>query len=129
MNQPLEDPLTERIIGIAIEVHRELGPGFLESIYEEAMAVAMQAQGLAFERQLALPVIFRGQPVGIHRLDFLVEKAVVLELKAMKAFEDIHTATVRSYLRVSQGRCGLLLNFAATTLQVRRIGPEYRPKA
>lgn len=128
MNQAVDDPLTGRILAAAIEVHRELGPGFLESVYEEAMAIAMTEAGLRFQRQLAVPIRFRGQVVGEHRLDFLVENAVVLELKAVTAFENVHFVIVRSYLHACSSQRGLLVNFAAPTLQVRRIGPEYRPK-
>jgi GxxExxY protein len=120
------DPLTGRIIAAAIMVHRELGPGFLESIYEEAMAVALEEAGLPFARQYPVVVNFRGRVVGNHRLDFLVEASVVLELKAVAGFDDVHFAIVRSYVRATDARCGLLLNFAAPTLQVKRIGPEFR---
>jgi GxxExxY protein len=129
MKEGLSDPLTDRIIGVAIGVHRDLGPGFLESIYEEAMAIAMRDADLRFLRQPAMPVLFRGRTVGEHRLDFLVEDAVVLELKAVKSFEDVHFAIVRSYLRATSKSCGLLMNFAAPTLQVKRIGPDFRPHA
>ena len=123
----MDDPLTERIIGVAIAVHRELGPGYLESMYEEAMAVALREAAIEFKRQYPVPVLFRGRAIGEHRLDFLVEGGVVLELKAAKALEDIHIATVRSYLRATGCPRGLLMNFAAVTLQVKRIGPEFRP--
>ncbi|MBL9186387.1 MAG: GxxExxY protein [Opitutaceae bacterium] len=129
MNQAFDDPLTGKILAAAISVHRELGPGFLESIYEEAMAIALTEAGLRFRRQWVVPLHFHGQAVGEHRLDYLVEESVVLELKAIKAFEDVHFAIVRSYLRASGASRGLLINFSAPTLQVRRIGPEYRPNS
>src|SRR5689334_22117751 len=75
---PDDDALTEKIIGCALQVHRELGPGFLESVYEEAMAIAMEAAGLRFERQAMILVQFHGRPAGQHRLDFLVEDEVVV---------------------------------------------------
>jgi GxxExxY protein len=127
MKEELNDPLTGKIIAAAIAVHRELGPGFLESIYEEAMAVAMAEGGLTFTRQVPISVNYHGHTVGEHRLDFLVETEVVLELKAISAFEDVHYAIVRSYLRATGKSRGLLLNFAAPTLQVKRIGAEFRP--
>ena len=123
----MNDPLTEKIIGVAIAVHRELGPGYLEAIYEEAMAVAMEEEAIAFRRQHPVPVLFRGRRVGEHRLDFLIDGGVVAELKATKSLEDVHIAIVRSYLRATGCQRGLLLNFAAPTLQVKRIGPEFRP--
>jgi GxxExxY protein len=129
MNDTVDDPLTGTIIGVAISVHRELGPGFLESIYEEAMAVGLREAGIKFTRQKVVPIRFRGRSVGEHRLDLLVEETLVVELKATASFEDAHYAIVRSYLRATGGQRGLLINFAAPTLQVRRIGAEFRPRA
>ena len=128
MNPELHDELTSRIISVAIDVHRELGPGFLESIYEEAMVVALAEQNIGFQRQVSVPILFHGQPVGEHRLDFLIASEVVVELKAIKAIEDVHYAIMRSYLRATGCKRGLLLNFAAPTLQVKRIGAEFRSK-
>jgi GxxExxY protein len=129
MREPIDDPLTSQVIGTAIAVHRELGPGFLESIYEEAMAVALTEAALNFKRQMPVPIRFRGRVLGEHRLDLLVENDLVVELKAVSAFENIHIAVVRSYLRATGGSRGLLINFSAPTLQVKRIGAEFRPKA
>ncbi|MEI6861639.1 MAG: GxxExxY protein [Verrucomicrobiota bacterium] len=123
----IDDALTERILAAAIAVHRELGPGFLESIYEEAMTYALAEHGLNFARQVNVPVRSRQHGVGEHRLDLLVEGKVV-ELKAISSFEDAHYAIVRSYLRATGLPCGLLLNFAAPIMQIKRIGPEYHPK-
>lgn len=120
-----QSALTERIITAAIAVHRELGPGFLESVYEEAVAIEFTAGGIDFERQRAVPVSYRGIPIGEHRLDFLVEGSVVVELKAIKALEDVHFAIVRSYLKACALDTGLLLNFAAMPLTIRRVGREY----
>ena len=120
--------LTERIIGAAVRVHRELGPGFLESIYEEALAVELRLLGLAFERQKPVPVFYRGHPIGEHRLDLLVQSNVVVELKAIGALENVHFAIVRSYLKALGLSDALLLNFAATRLVVKRVGREYRPQ-
>jgi GxxExxY protein len=119
--------LTERIIGAALRIHSELGPGFLESIYEEALAVELRLLGLAFERQKPVPIFYRGQPIGEHRLDLLVQGCVVVELKAIAALETIHFAIARSYLKALGLNDGLLLNFAATRLVIKRIGREYRP--
>jgi GxxExxY protein len=119
--------LTDRIIAAAIRVHRELGPGFLETMYEEALAIEFAAAGIRFERQKLLPVFYREQLIGEHRLDFLVEQEVILELKAISAIEDIHFAIVRSYLKAAGLSDALLLNFATTRLTVRRVGREYHP--
>ena len=121
--------LTDRIIAAAIRVHTELGPGFLESMYEEALAIEFATAGIAFERQKLLPVFYREHLVGEHRLDLLVERKVVIELKAISELEKIHFAIVRSYLKASGLQDALLLNFAASTLVVKRVGREYHPKS
>jgi GxxExxY protein len=105
--------------------YRELGPGYLESIYEEAMAVALRDAGLRFERQVTVQVYFRGHIVGTHRLDSLVEDKVVMELKAVSDLDDVFFVIVRSYLKATSKPCGLLLNFAAPVLGIRRVGPEF----
>lgn len=119
--------LTERIIAAAIRVHRELGPGFLETMYEEALAIEFSAAGISFERQKLLPIFYREHLIGEHRLDFLIEQKVILELKAIAAFENIHFAIVRSYLKACSLDDGLLLNFATPRLTVKRVGREYHP--
>jgi GxxExxY protein len=106
------DELIERIIGAAIRVHTELGPGFLESIYEEALSVELRLSGLEFERQKPVPIFYRAQPVGEHRVDLFVENSIVVELKATTTFEKIHFAVLRSYLKALGVAHGLLLNFA-----------------
>ena len=119
--------LTDRIIAAATRVHRELGPGFLEGMYEEALAIELTAAGISFERQKLLPVFYREHLIGEHRLDFLVEQTVILELKAISALEDIHFAIVRSYLKATNLNDALLLNFASVRLIVKRVGREYQP--
>ena len=119
--------LTDRIIAAAIRVHKELGPGFLESMYEEALGIELAAAGISFERQKLLPVFYREHLIGEHRLDFLVEQKVILELKAISALEDIYFAIVRSYLKAANLDDALLLNFASTRLTVKRVGREYHP--
>jgi GxxExxY protein len=119
--------LTERIIAAAIRVHKELGPGFLKTMYEEALAIELAAVGMSFERQKLLPVFYREHLIGEHRLDFLVEQKVILELKAISTVEDIHFAIVRSYLKAANLDDALLLNFASARLPVKRVGREYHP--
>jgi GxxExxY protein len=119
--------LTDQIIGSAIRVHKELGPGFLELMYEEALSIELTACGLSFERQKLLPVFYREHLIGEHRLDFLVDQKVILELKAISALEDIHFAIVRSYLKAAHLTDALLLNFAGARLTVKRVGREYHP--
>jgi len=120
--------LSGLIIGSAIRVHGELGPGFLESVYEEALCIELAAQHLTFQRQLPVNIRYRDKVVGEHRLDLLVEGQVVVELKAITAFEPIHFATMRSYLKATNCSLGLLLNFAATTLQIKRVGREWHSR-
>src|SRR6266849_8585286 len=105
--------LTYRIIAAAISGHKDLGPGFLEAMYEEALGIELAAAGLAFERQKLLPVFYREHLIGEHRLDFVVEGKVIVELKAISALEDIHVAIVRSYLKAANLHDALLLNFAS----------------
>ena len=119
--------LTGSVIGAAIEVHKTLGPGFLESVYENALALEMQARGIAFERQLAVPIRYRGSEVGLHRLDLVVAGLLVVELKAVKALEHVHFAVVRSYLRAAGREHGLILNFAKPTLEIKRVIACKRP--
>ena len=119
--------LTERVIAAAIRVHKELGPGFLEIMSEEALAIEFAALGIAFERQKLLPVFYREHLIGEHRLDLVVEGNLVLELKAISQLERIHFAIVRSYQKASGLDDALLLNFASTRLVIKRVGREYRP--
>ena len=120
--------LTDRIIAAAIRVHKELGPGFLEILYEEALAIELASSDISFERQKPIPILYCGRVIGEHRLDLLVAGKVVVELKAISALEDIHFAIVRSYLKGTGVDDGLLLNFASTKLTVKRVGREYRPR-
>ena len=121
--------LRDRIIGGAIRVHTELGPGFLESIYEEALAVELRHIGLRFERQKPVPLFYRGEPIGEHRVDLLVERTVVVELKAIAALEKVHFAIVRSYLKALGLADALLVNFATTRLTIKRVGREFHSRA
>jgi GxxExxY protein len=103
--------LTRRIIGCAIEVHRQLGPGLLESIYESALCIELELAGLAFERQKPIPVTYKGHALGEHRLDILIEDVVVLELKSVDRFDPVFEAQILSYLRMTEKPIGLLINF------------------
>jgi len=115
------EALSGKIIEAAISVHKELGPGFLESIYESALKVALRHRGIVYDSQKEVTVIFEGEEVGVHRLDLLVEGQIVIELKAIKALEDIHFAQVKSYLKATGLHVGLLMNFYSPTLVVKRI--------
>ncbi len=122
------ESLIERIIGAAIRVHTDLGPGFLESLYEEALGIELRSLGMQFDRQKPIPIFYRGQPIGQHRVDLLVENAVIVELKATTALEKVHFAVLRSYLKALGLSDGLLFNFAATRLTIKRVGREYHSR-
>ena len=109
--------LTERIIGCAIEVHRQLGPGLLEQTYEAALCIELQNAGVAFVRQPIFPVIYKGQPIGEYRLDLIVADAVVVEIKSVERFDPIFEAQVLSYLRITGKQVGLLINFKSRLLR------------
>lgn len=113
-----ENQLSHEIIGAALEVHTTLGPGLLESTYEECLAREFALRELRFERQVPLPVSYKGAPVDAgYRLDFLVSGLVVVELKAVEALLPVHKAQVLTYLKLSRKKLGLLINF--NTVQLR----------
>jgi GxxExxY protein len=120
--------ITARIIAAAIRVHRALGPGFLESVYEEALAVEFALCGIQFVRQKPIILFYKDHQIGEHRLDFLVEEKIVVELKAISALDDIHFAIGRSYLKATNLEDGLLLNFATAPLTVKRFCRELPSK-
>jgi GxxExxY protein len=113
--------LTEKIIGAAIQVHKQLGPGFIESIYEKALIIEFRKRGIEVKEQQEVIVKYDDIEVGRHRLDLFVEEAIVIELKAIKDIEDIHFAIVKSYLKSVDKKHGLLLNFAKVKLEIKRV--------
>ena len=118
------DLLTQRIIGFAIEVHRQLGPGLLESAYEECLCYELRQAGLVFQRQVPLPVTYKAVRLDCgYRVDVVVENAVILELKTVERLIPVHEAQLLTYLRLSGLRTGLLLNFNSPVLRdgIRRM--------
>jgi GxxExxY protein len=112
------DGLTDTIIGCAIAVHKELGPGLLESIYEEALGIELASQGLSFRSQIELPVIYKGIALsGSFRVDLVVEGSVVIELKCADIIHPVHKAQLLSYMRLGGWSTGLLLNFKTAVLK------------
>lgn len=110
--------VTERIIGAAIEVHRAVGPGLLESVYEECLEREFRLRRMQFERQRRVPVSYKGHPVGVDlRMDFLVEHQVVVELKAVEKLLPVHGAQLLTYLRLTNMPLGLLINFNVPLLR------------
>jgi len=116
--------LSGRVIEAAIRVHRVLGPGFLESVYEAALCVELRSLGIAFERQKVIKLLYREVEVGEHRLDILVEGKLLVELKAVAAIEDIFFVVGRSQMKAAKITDGIILNFHSMPLAVRRIAPE-----
>ena len=116
-NQEKRDPLTEKVIGCAIEVHRNLGPGLLESAYQRCMLFELRKQGLAVETEVPMPVNYKGEIMDCgYRIDMLVEKSLIVELKAVEALLPIHEAQILSYMKLSGIRIGLLVNFHQSRL-------------
>lgn len=115
--------LTGGVIGAAIEVHRMLGPGFLESVYEEALCVELQLRGIPFRRQPVVAVNYKGHLVGEGRLDLLINNTLIVELKAIENLAPIHEAQVLSYLKMTSHPLALLINFNVRVLKdgIRRI--------
>jgi GxxExxY protein len=110
-----------KVIGAALAVHRELGPGFLESIYHGAMRVALAHRAIPFESQLAVDINFEGVVVGRSRIDLVVAHEIVVELKAVDGLRDFHFVQLKSYLRATRLRVGLLLNFNSAILTIKRM--------
>ena len=116
MNPP-RDALTERIIGCAIAVHRELGPGLLESTYEEALCIELSDAGLSYRRQVSIPAVYKGRSIGEYRIDLIVEDTVVVEVKCVERLPPLFEAQLLTYLRVTGKKTGLLINFNSALLK------------
>lgn len=115
------EELSGKVVGAAIAVHKLLGPGFLETVYEQALKIELAKRGIAFESQKQVSVTYDGIVVGTHILDLIIEGKLILELKTVKGFDDIHFAQVRSYLRATGLKLGLLINFSKPRLIVKRV--------
>ncbi len=114
----LSQALTESIIGAAIEVHNELGPGLLESIYQECMCEELRLRDIPFKEQVRLPILYKGRQVaGDYRIDLIVADEVIVELKAVERVLSIHTAQLMTYLKLTRKRVGLLINFNVAVLR------------
>jgi GxxExxY protein len=124
-----QDDLTYKIIGLAMGVHSALGPGFPEEIYHRAMEVSLTAEGIAYEREVRLNVVFRDQAIGAFDLDLVVGGIVIVELKALAALAPIHDQQAIAYLAASGIPVALLINFGTTRLQYKRIFPPLSVQA
>ena len=113
--------LTSKIIGCAMEVHRMLGNGFQEVIYQRALAIEMNTQYLAFQREFEMPIYYKQEHIGNRRVDFLVDEKISVELKALTKLEDVHFAQAINYLEAYNLEIGLLINFGETSLNFKRL--------
>ena len=106
-----DDPLTRRIIACAIEVHKRLGPGLLEKLYKEAMVIEMELDGLKVDKNVKIPVEYRGKPIGEYFIDLLVNDTVILELKSVERHDPVFEAQILPYMKLTGKKVGLLINF------------------
>jgi GxxExxY protein len=120
-DQMKHEDLTHKIIGSAMEVHKALGNGFQEVIYQRALAIEFHHAGIHFEREKEMAIFYRGEEIGIRRVDFFVDKKVMVEIKAIIQLEDVHLAQAKNYLEAYTMEVGLLINFGAKSLQFKRL--------
>ena len=113
--------LTGKIIGCAMEVHKRLGNGFQEVIYQRALEIEMRLAGISFSREFEMPIFYREEQIGTRRVDFLVEGVISIELKAITKLEDVHFAQAINYLEAYNLEIGLLINFGETSLNFKRL--------
>jgi GxxExxY protein len=118
--------LTAKIIGCAMEVHKQLGNGFQEVVYQRALSIELNMQGLPHQREMEMPLQYKGFDIGTRRVDFFVDETIMVEIKAIKELEDVHLAQAINYLEAYHMQVGLLINFGNTRLQFKRV---MKPKA
>ena len=123
-----DSELTGKIIGCAMEVHRILGNGFQEKIYQRALAIEMTYQGLSFSQEHEMNIIYKGTHIGTRRVDFFVEGRIMLEIKAVIKLEDVHLAQAINYIEIYRLPIGLLINFGSRSLEFKRVmKPKPKP--
>jgi GxxExxY protein len=118
---PIQDDLTYKVIGCAMEVHKILGNGFQEVIYQRALAIELQNAGINFLREAEQPIFYKEEPIGTRRVDFIFEDKLALELKALIKLEDVHLAQAKNYLTAYNFETGLLINFGSASMEYKRI--------
>jgi GxxExxY protein len=116
-----DDALTEKVIGAALSAHKVLGPGLLEGLYQKALGVELEDVGVVVQREVVMPVVYKGIPLGEQRLDLIVAGKIIAELKAVESLAQVHRAQLLTYLKVSGLPIGLLINFGTEQLQVKRL--------
>ena len=125
MSREQLDKLTEKVIGLAIKVHKKLGPGFVEKIYEKALAYEFNKENINCHEQAVIKVGYEDIELGSQRVDFMIEDVVMLELKSVSEISEIHEAQILSYLKTTNCRVGLILNFAKKKLDIKRLVNHY----
>jgi len=115
------DDITRKIIGCAMKVHSALGNGFQEVIYQRALQIEMQLEGLEFQREMEMPIFYRSEQIGTRRVDFFVDNEIMVELKAIINLEDVHLAQAINYLEAYNMKTGLLINFGSKSLTFKRL--------
>jgi GxxExxY protein len=128
MAEVLFKELSLAVVGAAMEVHRTLGSGFLEAVYQKALAHELRLRGILFEEQVYLPVTYKGIPVGDYIADFVVDGKIILELKAVKAIDDAHKAQAINYLAATGFELAIILNFGESSLKQERVVRYKTPK-
>lgn len=119
--KPIQDELTYRIIGSAMKVHSYLGNGFQEVIYQRALAIEMEKQGLSFQREMEMDIFYYETQIGKRRVDFFVEERIMVEIKAVIRLEDVHLAQAMNYCQAYELPIGLLINFGSKSLEYKRV--------
>lgn len=113
--------LTERVIGIAIQIHKKLGPGYVEKIYQRALYLELKRNGIKFQREKKVDIYYNNANLGYEKVDFDIESEIIVELKAVSEIQDIHKAQLISYLKAANRKVGLILNFAKEKLEIKRV--------
>lgn len=118
---PIQDELTYKVIGCAMEVHKTLGNGFQEVIYQRCLAIEFEKAGVGFQREVEQAIFYKDQQVGNRRADFIVEDKIVVELKAVIRLEDVHLSQAKNYLTAYNFDIGLLINFGSASMEYKRV--------
>lgn len=118
---PIQDELTYKVIGCAMEVHKTLGNGFQEVIYQRCLAIEFERAGVGFQREVEQAIFYKDQQVGTRRADFIVEDKIVVELKAVIKLEDVHLSQAKNYLTAYNFDTGLLINFGSASMEYKRV--------
>lgn len=117
----LYEDLTRQIIGLAMKVHRDLGPGFVEKVYQRALYLELKLAKVKFEREMKIPILYNKARIGYFEADFVVDSKVIIELKATQAIGDLHMGQLLSYMKAARMRVGLIINFAGKSLEWKRL--------